>query len=305
MNTLRHIILLLTTALLVQVSYAQSEDMVEANRKYQAGDLAGARILLDAVVKKQENAKSPEAWVLRGFVYKDLFKAELPGTNADLLRDEALSSLFTSTVVDTAREYVQSSTQAYEFLCKTLFNDAARALNDMDDGRAIALYAKYKQCVLRLNPEADLKARDIEFNNALGTVYTKNFNRDRENMVWFDKAVELYRRVLETDSNNYGANYNLATLYYNRGVYNIQHINAGTEIPDIQAIQDASKEFFTAALPYMKKAHTMNPKRKETLLGLEGIHYSLQDVQESEHYRFLYEQLDQESPGQQDQPRDK
>lgn len=305
MIALRHILLLLTLLLLVPASRAQSEDLIEANRKYQAGDLAGARTLLDVAVRQRQNAKSPEAWVLRGFVYKDLFKAELPGTNADMLRDEALTSLFTSTVVDSAREYLQSSTQAYDFLCKTLFNDAARALNEMDDARALALYAKYKQCVLRLNPEQVLTPRDIEFNNALGTVYTKNFNHDRENMAWFDKAVELYKQVLLVDSNNYGANYNLATLYYNRGVYNIQHINAGTEIPDIQEIQDASKEFFSAALPYMVKAHTMNPKRKETLLGLEGIHYSLQDVQESEHYRFLYEQLEQGTPGNQDAPQDK
>ncbi len=305
MNALRHILLLLAAFLVAQASYAQSEQLIEANRKYQAGDLAGARTLLDAVVKEPENARSPEAWVLRGFVYKDLFKAEPAGSTADLLRDEALASLFTSTVVDTAREFYQSSTQAYDFLCKTLFNDAARALNEMNDARAIALYAKYKQCVLRLNPGQDLKPRDIEFNNALGTVYTKNFNSDRENMAWFDKAVELYKQVLALDSNNYGANYNLATLYYNRGVYNIQHINAGTEIPDIQEIQDASKEFFSAALPYMTKAHNMNPKRKETLLGLEGIHYSLQDVQESEHYRFLYEQLEHGTPGPQDPPQDK
>ena len=44
----------------------------------------------------------------------------------------------------------------------------------------------------------------------------------------------------------------------------------------------------------MTKAHRMNPKRRETLLGLEGIHYSLLDVEESERYRMLYEQLDQE-----------
>ena len=44
----------------------------------------------------------------------------------------------------------------------------------------------------------------------------------------------------------------------------------------------------------------MNPKRRETLLGLEGIHYSLQETDKSEHYRFLYDQLDNEVP-----PKDK
>jgi hypothetical protein len=104
--------------------------------------------------------------------------------------------------------------------------------------------------------------------------------------------VDTYKRVLALDSSNYGANYNLATLYYNRGVYNIQLITADNDIPSIQQIQEVSREFFTLALPYMLKAHRMRPDRKETILGLEGIHYSLQDDEQSRHYRHLYEELE-------------
>ncbi len=302
MRTMRHILLLLLAHFAASTAFAQPGSLVEANRQYQAGNLAGARELLDAAVKEGEFAKSPEAWVLRGFVYKDLYKGMHPGPEADGIRDEALASLFTSTVVDTAKEYSQSSLQAYDFLCKTIYNDAARALNDMDEERALMLYSKYKESVLRLDPAHGFKDRDIEFDNALGTVYTKRFNQDREQTVWYDKAVALYEHVIELDSTNYGANYNLATLFYNRGVYNIQHINASTDIPTISEIQSASKEFFILALPYMMKAHDMNPKRRETLLGLEGIHYSLQDVDESERYRHLYEELDLDGPDQAPKP---
>jgi tetratricopeptide (TPR) repeat protein len=308
MSILRHIALLFGTLLVAVAAHAQPGTLVEANRMYQSGDLPGARRTLDEAVKSPDFSHSPEAWVLRGFVYKDIFKAMPPGPEADVIRDEALASLFTSTVVDTAKEYSQSSLQAYDFLCKTTYNDAARALNDLNEERALALYAKYKENVLRLDPSHRFHDRDIEFNNALGTVYTKRFNQDREDSTWFDKAVALYKRVLQLDSNNYGANYNLATLYYNRGVYNIQRISSNTDIPSIQQIQDVSREYFTQALPYMLKAHNMNPKRRETLLGLEGIHYSLQDTEKSEEYRHKYEALDQESPPKdapQEQPKDK
>jgi ABC-type multidrug transport system ATPase subunit len=60
----------------------------------------------------------------------------------------------------------------------------------------------------------------------------------------------------------------------------------------IQDIQRVSRELFTRALPYMLKAYEMNPKRKETLLGLEGIYYSLQDNEKSEEYRRQYEALE-------------
>jgi hypothetical protein len=65
--------------------------------------------------------------------------------------------------------------------------------------------------------------------------------------------------VLAKEPGNYGANYNLATLYYNRGVFNIQRIDADNDIPSIQQIQEASRDFFTLALPYMEKAHDMDP----------------------------------------------
>ncbi len=40
----------------------------------------------------------------------------------------------------------------------------------------------------------------------------------------------------------------------------------------------------------------MNPQRRETLLGLEGIYYSLQDEKQSDHYRQLFEALESEQP---------
>jgi hypothetical protein len=41
----------------------------------------------------------------------------------------------------------------------------------------------------------------------------------------------------------------------------------------------------------MLKAHEMDPQRRETLLGLEGIYYSLQDQASSERFRRLFELL--------------
>jgi tetratricopeptide (TPR) repeat protein len=294
MKPLRRHITAILLSCWAAVAIAQPDALVNANRKYQAGDLIGARALLDAAVQSPDHARAPEAWVLRGFVYKDLYKQAPRGPEAGALRQEALNSLYISTELDTAREFSQSSLQAYDFLAKTLYNDAARALNDLDQEKAKADYSRYKEAVLRLDPGRDLRERDIEFNNALGTVYTKRFNLAREQEEWFDQAVETYRHVLELDPGNYGANYNLATLFYNRGVYNIQRVSAENDIPSLQRIQEVSRDYFMEALPYMLKAFEMNATRRETLLGLEGIYYSLQDERQSDHYRQLYEALDAE-----------
>jgi tetratricopeptide (TPR) repeat protein len=289
MNPLLRIPLLAMALTAMLLCAAQTDVLVEANKKYQAKDLEGARTMLDEAVKREDLSKSPEAWVLRGFVYKDIWKGMPAGAEADMVRDEAMNSLLVSNALDSAKEYSKSSLQAYDYLAKTIYNDAAKALNDMDSERAIQLYAKHKESVLRTDARHAFADRDIEFFNALGTVYTKRFNQDRQDTTWYQKAIEVYKEVLRLDSSNYGANYNLATLFYNRGVYNIQTLDAEKDIPSIEEIQKVSRRFFSLALPYMLKAHQMNPTRKETLIGLEGIHYSLQNTEESEKWRQLYE----------------
>lgn len=285
--------LLIAVLALLSASWlaAQVDPLVEALRKYQAGDLSGARSLVDEAVRTPEHMENAEAWLLRGFVYKDSYKSAKETTQADVLRDEALASLYTCLGLDEAGTYRDNATQAYEFLTRSYFNDAAKALNEMDEVRAIAMFQKYKEASLRSDPKADLRLREIEFGNALGTVYTKRFNKDRTDTTWFQLAVEAYRSVIDQDPENYGANYNLATLFYNRGVYNIQRINADDEIPSILQIQEASREYFQEALPFMLKAHDMNPDRRETLLGLEGIYYSLQDQENSDRFRQLFEEI--------------
>lgn len=287
----RRILIALIALLAAPWLAAQGDPLVEALRKYQAGELAEAMTLVDQAVRTPEHTEDPEAWLLRGFVYKDTYKTATPVEKADVFRDEALASLFTCMALDTAGTYRENAKQAYDFLARSYFNDAAKALNDMDETRALQMFSKYKEAAFRLDPKVELKTREVEFTNALGTVYTKRFNEDRTVLDWFDKAVGAYKVVMDLDPENYGANYNLATLFYNRGVYNIQRINADDEIPTILQIQEASREFFQQALPYMLKAHDMNPTRRETLLGLEGIYYSLQDQESSDKFRQLFEEI--------------
>lgn len=270
--------------------HAQSDLLPKLNEAYQAGALKQARELADAAIQDPGTAELPEAWLLRGFVYKDLYKtAEKPGS--DVLRDEAMASLYTSTQQDKEHNYTANSKAAYWFLARTIYNDAVNALNHLQPGPAISYYGKYTESLQRMAPDTSLQRSKIDFGNALGTVYVKLFVENRQDLQWYDKAVDTYRQVLAMDSDNYGANYNLATLFYNRGVFNIQRITPENDIPSLQQIQEVSREYFAEALPYMMKAHQMRPQRTETILGLEGIHYSLQNEEKSRYYRNLFKEL--------------
>ncbi len=273
------------------IVFAQGDPLREAYTKYQEGDLAGARSEIEQAILLPENKENAEAWLLQGFIYKDLFKSMAGSTEAEPLREQAINSLHKSMELDTEAAYRDNARQAYEYMARSYYNDAARALNDMDAERAVELFDAYVRTVKRVDPEVATVPREAEFQNALGTVYTKRFNKDRERIDQFDLAVKAYERVLQLDPGNYGANYNMATLYYNRGVYNIRSIKADDDIPSMQQIQEASKEYFQSALPYMLKAHDMKPDRRETLIGLEGIYYSLQDQESADKFRKLFEEL--------------
>lgn len=289
MKRLAHI--LFVALLGIGIVRGQGDPLVEALRKYQSGALQEAKELIDRAVVVPDHEANPEAWLLRGFIYKDAFKAATDTAQADAYRAIAVNSLQKCLALDGEGTYKENASQAYDFLAKSYFNDAAKALTEMNDGRALAVFAKFKEATLALDPGADLRGKEVEFTNALGTVYTKRFTAQRSDTAMFDRAVEAYQRVLSIDSENYGANYNLSTLYYNRGVFNIRRINAEDEIPTILQVQEASREFFQLALPYMLKAHDMNPTRRETLLGLEGIYYSLQDQESSDKFRQLFEEI--------------
>lgn len=285
----RHLLLLII-ALPAMALHAQ-DPLVEALRKYQAGDLQGAQVLVDSAVSSAQHAGNAEAWLLRGFVYKDIYKAKSGGIEGDAARDTALASLFRTIAIDKDSTYRDNAVQAYEFLSRSCYNEAAKALAEGNDARAVTLYDSYRESVLLLDPKTDLRAREAEFSNALGTLYTKRFNADRTRTEWFEKATDTYRGVLRIDPENYGANYNLATLFYNMGVYRIRALQVEADIITMQQVQEVAREYFQLALPFMLKAHDMNPGRRETVLGLEGIYYSLQDEMNSEKFRQLYEAL--------------
>ncbi|MCI1751898.1 MAG: hypothetical protein LKM36_03230 [Flavobacteriales bacterium] len=246
--------------LLLGSAWAQPGDLGEANEKYRAGDLDGARVLLDRAIRDPDLSATAETWVLRGFVYKDLYKAAIKGEGAALLRDEALASLYTALEEDTAKQYTASTLPAYDYLSRTIYNDAVHTLNNLAPDSATEFYRKYKEAVRRLVPDTTFTVRDVEFGNALGTVQVKLFNKDRSDMKWYNEAVTTYLAVLAKEPGNYGANYNLATLYTTTAACSTSSASTRTTTsPAFSRSRRQAGTFFTLALPYMEKAHEMDP----------------------------------------------
>ena len=119
---------------LALATLAQAQDpFVDALRTYQAGDLARARTLIDEAVLAPAHAEDPEAWLLRGFVYKDVYKGASTPAEGDRAREDALNSLYRCLQLDKDSTYAENATQAYDYLARSCFNEAAKAVNEGDE----------------------------------------------------------------------------------------------------------------------------------------------------------------------------
>jgi tetratricopeptide (TPR) repeat protein len=117
--------------------------------------------------------------------------------------------------------------------------------------------------------EGDAKNHSLYF--AKGTLYDKL--KDEEN------AMAAYSKAIEIKADYFDAYYNLGAIYYNRGA---EAIKAANEIPPSkqkeyeEAVKSAVAEL-AKAMPYLEKAHEIDPKEKSTVQTLKEIYFKLRN----------------------------
>jgi tetratricopeptide (TPR) repeat protein len=104
---------------------------------------------------------------------------------------------------------------------------------------------------------------------AKGTLYDK--------LQKTEEATECYLKAIEFKEDYFDAYYNLGALYYNKGVKQIDVANSiPSNQPDKYEIEkDKADVEFKKAIPYMEKAHEINPTDKFTMESLKTLYYRL------------------------------
>lgn len=102
---------------------------------------------------------------------------------------------------------------------------------------------------------------------AKGTLYDK--------LQKTDDASESYLKAIEFKEDYFDAYYNLGALYYNKGVKQIDVANTvPSNQPDkYEAEKEKADVEFRKAIPYMEKAHALNPTDKFALESLKNLYY--------------------------------
>lgn len=295
-------ILILFTALLAGATgFAQSDSVAKAVLLVLDENIpADVRVkqaleVIDRAITHPQSAKSAYAWYVRGFIYKDWYKTFESQNKKSKTRLDAVVYMKKALELDTAQEYATDIKKTLKYLGSTFYNDAGASLDVTNYTSAIENYEKAKECFLIVEPNYNVKIREVEFKNALATVYEKVFRSDiKINSNFFGMTEDLYKQVIVLDTNNWGANYNMAMLYYNYGVDIINAMDVSEDIIVIENIQDQAKDLFKKALPYAIKAYAINPKRREVLICLQGIYFSLYEFDKSDEFKAKVELLDKE-----------
>ena len=317
-----HIVFLLGALMLcVNVAFAQRDSVAKAIVLAQDQNVAveirvkKALELIDNSIVNPQSAKDPFAWYVRGYVYKEWYKTFETQNRKSKTRTDAVVFLKKALELDTSHGKPFSVTASFpysgqiatvtldcdpktirqimKYLGSTFYNDAGALLDPNSYPAAIENYERFKECMLIAEPNYNLKAREIEFKNALATVYEKIFRSDiKIQSQFFGMTETLYKQVIALDTNNWGANYNLAMLYYNYGVDLINNMRVDEDIVVIENITDESTALFKKALPYALKANLIKPDRREVLVCLMGIYFSLYEQATSDEYKDRIERLD-------------
>lgn len=271
------------------------DDLSVALFYLQKTEFDSAQKYIDKSSIDEELGATAKTWYYRGYIYKELYKKKEKADKESPLRLESIAAFEKMLQMDGKEEFLESANKILKYQGTTLYNDAARMLNPQEYKKAESNYKLFKKTMLLASPQIDLRARDVKFKLALASM----LNRPAESSEGLDSLQAamvkgLYLEVLNLDSNNAAANYNLAILYYNEAADIINNMDYDMDILQLNEVQDYCIEIFLEGLPFMKKSYDLQYKRKETLVGLSNIYYGLNDMGKSEFYKKELEDMEKE-----------
>ncbi len=287
--------------LVVSNLYGQNK-LTNAVYQFKQKELDKAKELIDAAAEDTLFKDNASTWYFRGIIYKGIFKERESDNKESPLRLKAVEYFKHSLSIDDTSAYARGCRSGLQYLAQTLYNHSAISFDPENYPIAISNYNRYKEIIKFVSPEEDFSQKDVMFNLALATTYARIAEEDTLlSEEYMQKSLELYEEVLKLDSTNISANYNIGIIYYNQGVEIVNHMDYSLDLIELNAVQDKIISLFRQSLPYMKKAYDLNPKRKETLIGLQGIYFSLNDIPKSEAYKKQLEQLEKNGAPQQEE----
>ena len=269
---------------------AQNDELQKSYEQYQQGHVAEAKEIIDAVYEQYSDLNDPNALYLKGFIYKDFYKANREKDSLMVLRNESIRVFDQLLAFSPGDKIKQDAESSLNFLYNTYYNDAIDYLNQEKFDLSDKHFARY--CELIGDDVEKVQQLQKEYLLSKAFKYSSLHKQDSAlNQSHWSEALDTYKEVLKIDSTDAKANYNIGVLFYNKAVNLISSLEYGEiDIISISQIEDQSLELFKEALPYMLVAFDKKPDDQGIIKGLAGIYFSLRDFETSDRYRAMLEE---------------
>jgi len=99
-----------------------------------------------------------------------------------------------------------------------------------------------------------------------------NDGKKEESRPFFEKAKEDYAKALSIKDDYFDAAYSLGALYYNRGAEMLNEANMISDDAKYKAAKDKADQQLKDALPYLEKAHALQPDDVSTMTSLKELY---------------------------------
>jgi len=163
---------------------------------------------------------------------------------------------------------------------------------------------KLEELISRLKLAIEQEPTNVSLYVTLGSVYDNLYQRetqaknDAKAAEHFAEAKRYYEQAQTVDPKNSDSYYALGALYYNKAAARTQELNALPQddyspatMKKYQAIQKDIMALFDEALPYFKKAESVNPNDLNTLIALSEIFARKDDLESAGEFKKRLEVL--------------
>lgn len=132
---------------------------------------------------------------------------------------------------------------------------------------------------LAIEKEPENKSLYLTLGNVYDNLFQRSMNDNKveEGGKYFEEALNYYKQAEKLDPNYVDVVYSIGALYYNRAAIYTQELNALADdlskagMAKYDAMKVKVDQEFVTALPYFRKAESLNPDDINTLIALREI----------------------------------
>lgn len=200
---------------------------------------------------------------------------------------ESLYTINSKDDVNAAYKYLEEGRQRYPDEVSLLFADINHHLKL---GKLDVLIDKLKAAITK-------EPNNVSLYTVLGSVYDNLYQKmdtagDKAKAdEYFNAALDYYNQAIAKDSKNADAVYSIGALYYNKAAVTTQKMNALESdyskegLKKYKEMKDEVFAQFDKALPFFKRAESLDPNDANTLIALKEIHAKKNDLEASKEFK--------------------